>query len=789
MPYNESFPYSDRTRALASLLPPEMKAAYDQNSVFQQFINAMALELDNTSANLGTARDNLFAGRVDTSEIDYVYKVQHGLTLYPEDTQIVEVYDSEWREITVHDTLRAFYEDEESCIFDYDSHTLYIRLEVFNEPPVSIKINGIAVTNIVKHHVWNSIDEIALRVGLYRYDNETNSELLQRALNVFSYRGDATHRGIIFGLAGQLGLIKRVMWGSDKLELPQDTYTDSIKINERFVLNSEITGTTVQRKVLLFDREGETYATSGCVINNGIVSLEPNALVGTLHIKAINVSDLDHWDTLLMNATIPQNSSISVDIIDGYDSNVYFATGITLTDPGNGIYSIPMQTNSDPPQNISVEVALRITLRRQSRSVQSPTISSILASYVGKECTVSYIQKSDISLNELHDEEWKAAALFDNRGFPTEQMKQYVNELSGVAPIFWGRWRWDEAYWDIVDKSLMGVDALPTMWDSTLDPISQNNLQPGIGDTTDLKPRIGENLDVHLYGGTYYIGNDLEEHYLFASPKTETFPGPASTVVTSKLPLRGAPIIVKADGTYLTHVSFLDDNYDYTITNTEQVDVVEEDGHRYAYLTYRDIDIDSLAIEGCTVIAESYTRDNRVEVSNDSPLGEAEASYRIKDSFCVNFGESTATIMLSEPMENIEVVYEESEDTPYNTSLDLTVDPLNTHITSGFIYLTQSQPVCSRLDVRAHPDSLLANGIDRAIVHVDCYDAYDNPVFNEDISATANYGTIIKVGTSGNRTTFRYTVPSSAPIGHVDTINVQSNTTPTVTSQVTIEVR
>jgi hypothetical protein len=87
----------------------------------------------------------------------------------------------------------------------------------------------------------------------------------------------------------------------------------------------------------------------------------------------------------------------------------------------------------------------------------------------GVKHTVSFIQ--GIKKHELHDpdDEELHSIMYQPDGQATSTLENWVAYINQVAPIMWGKFNWDEGFWDTIDPSLTGLGYLPNMWDSDIE--------------------------------------------------------------------------------------------------------------------------------------------------------------------------------------------------------------------------------------------------------------------------------------------------------------------------------
>ncbi|WDI05100.1 low copy number virion structural protein (plasmid) [Paenibacillus urinalis] len=86
----------------------------------------------------------------------------------------------------------------------------------------------------------------------------------------------------------------------------------------------------------------------------------------------------------------------------------------------------------------------------------------------GKEHTVSIIK--DVFKHQLYDkqDEELYKMMFGEDGQATDKLINWVNYINEVAPVMWGKFNWDEGYWDTISRDLTGIGYLPNIWDSDI---------------------------------------------------------------------------------------------------------------------------------------------------------------------------------------------------------------------------------------------------------------------------------------------------------------------------------
>lgn len=127
-----------------------------------------------------------YIGKEDTIA-DYLYSAQVGPIENLDSFILVNL------DLLITDKIKLFYENKQYAY--YQDGYLIMRNQKINT--ISYKYNGFDYkTKLEKFHVWNIFDEFAWFVGLTRFDDETNKELMQRTLLVFRNRTNSSEQGL-----------------------------------------------------------------------------------------------------------------------------------------------------------------------------------------------------------------------------------------------------------------------------------------------------------------------------------------------------------------------------------------------------------------------------------------------------------------------------------------------------------------------------------------------------------------------------------------------------------------
>lgn len=247
--YND-FPLSDTARRNSTRWPTWSRVRREDGTITQRFENAMALETDSFRQQAAKLTETLFLDACPTDVLDIVYRADlpqsicagYELTFVSDKGDYIP-------EVPHPDNLAHAL--ELSLVYvNYATQTAY-----FSKPHEFVSVGGrfagVGSIEILPRHrilpelhcVWNRLDEYGLLLGLPRLKNERNPEYKQRLLSSGYYPADATHQGLIHGLAKRLGLIKTVYWLdlAEPLEIVDEVLPNSIRLNGRRIKDDLIT--------------------------------------------------------------------------------------------------------------------------------------------------------------------------------------------------------------------------------------------------------------------------------------------------------------------------------------------------------------------------------------------------------------------------------------------------------------------------------------------------------------------------------------------------------------------
>jgi hypothetical protein len=108
-------------------------------------------------------------------------------------------------------------------------------------------------------------------------------------------------------------------------------------------------------------------------------------------------------------------------------------------------------------------------LNQQEYSISETNDIRIYAKNTGRPHEISFVY--GIEKHQLYDKRNTSMyrMMFQEDGQATPKLSNWVEYVNTVAPVMWGRFNWDEGFWDTIDKKLTGLGYIPNIWDSSID--------------------------------------------------------------------------------------------------------------------------------------------------------------------------------------------------------------------------------------------------------------------------------------------------------------------------------
>lgn len=223
--------YSDFTMKVAKEYPLWTEIKNNKESIGQQFLNFFGIEIEEIHDWINWSKEQKYVDTLDVYQVDYVFMYELPFDL--ELDQEFAIKTSEGQELNEIESSRKFLEryKDRGFVYDIENRKILTRRNYGN---LYLEYAGKMVSLQQQfHHIWNSIDEMALLFGIMRVEGESNKNLQQRIKEVFKYPSGSHKMGVLYGIARDLLLMNRKVWKND--------YTDFyIKVNGQYIEKESI---------------------------------------------------------------------------------------------------------------------------------------------------------------------------------------------------------------------------------------------------------------------------------------------------------------------------------------------------------------------------------------------------------------------------------------------------------------------------------------------------------------------------------------------------------------------
>lgn len=220
----------------------------------------------------------------------------------------------------------------------------------------------------------------------------------------------------------------------------------------------------------------------------------------------------------------------------------------------------------------------------------------------------------------------------------------------------------------------------------------------------------------------------------------------------SPIPQQYSPIIIKEENTniYYRQVFFLDNDFKYTLTNTE---TFESLGFTTLYLQEYNIDLSTIQIRVDNVIVNNYTiTNNVVTFMNKIEKGKIiQVKYKVKNSFIALYDYEKDMVEITFHKEKdayptqVRIFYETNKMSSLRELDYLSLNPIYNARYNGYIFLSDVTLNPFKIEIIAEDNYIFANGKDSMNVFIKVTDKYDNPVENARVNIACALGKIEKV--------------------------------------------
>lgn len=223
--------YSDFTMKVAKEYPLWTEIKNNKESIGQQFLNFFGIEIEEIHDWINWSKEQKYVDTLDVYQVDYVFMYELPFDL--ELDQEFAIKTSEGQELNEIESSRKFLEryKDRGFVYDIENRKILTRRNYGN---LYVEYAGKMVSLQQQfHHIWNSIDEMALLFGIMRVEGESNKNLQQRIKEVFKYPSGSHKMGVLYGIARDLLLMNRKVWKNDY----NDFY---IKVNGQYIEKESI---------------------------------------------------------------------------------------------------------------------------------------------------------------------------------------------------------------------------------------------------------------------------------------------------------------------------------------------------------------------------------------------------------------------------------------------------------------------------------------------------------------------------------------------------------------------
>lgn len=281
---HENARFKDYTKRLREAFPVWTKIRKDPNAIGSQFLSVIGMTLDDVEWVLQYAYEQCYIGTTDIHQVDFVYRTRIPNTLTASmpykfyagsyvlnETQNVNQFLSPFERMNHYNELQF----KNQYYIDFESKFAYVRDPFganteYPEGFIEIVVqddNGKDIINerltLYPHHVWNFFDEFGLLLDTPRLYKERNAEYKERILDVFRRPSDSTERGLLNGMARDLGLIHQYPWdnGGRDFQLPHSRIdTTSVMVDDVYFDNIEVkpTGEVVLKGMTAYEGQKRT---------------------------------------------------------------------------------------------------------------------------------------------------------------------------------------------------------------------------------------------------------------------------------------------------------------------------------------------------------------------------------------------------------------------------------------------------------------------------------------------------------------------------------------------------
>lgn len=247
---NDKQKFSAYTKLLRGKFPTWSKIRKDPNAIGSQFLSVIGVQLDEVEWMINYAYEQTHIRTADISQTDIIYKARIPNSLgadtefrFSSDSHILHdaVEMMNFLKVTKADSSLQY---DTSYYIDFNDKYIYVKhpfgaTDTYKDGHLILTIadqfgKEIYTESIplMLHPVWNFFDEFGLLLDTQRLYGERNAAYKERILDVFRRPASSAYRGLVNGIARELGLVQEISW--------EDGGTDlvlySTRINAKTIL-------------------------------------------------------------------------------------------------------------------------------------------------------------------------------------------------------------------------------------------------------------------------------------------------------------------------------------------------------------------------------------------------------------------------------------------------------------------------------------------------------------------------------------------------------------------------
>lgn len=230
---------------------------------------------------------------------------------------------------------------------------------------------------------------------------------------------------------------------------------------------------------------------------------------------------------------------------------------------------------------------------------------------------------------------------------------------------------------------------------------------------------------------------DIQEYYLYTSPNTIDLTSiEAYREYNIDInPKQFAPVIVYGDNKILNRCFFKKDG-SFVFTNKEKLEVKDND---CVYTSYKELF--NLEVNDLNGNSLEYTviENNQVKIlSSTEDLDFVNVKYELNDSFILN----GKKISFNKSYDDVTIIFEGNSFTPFYKNNDLNLNPYNSDINEGFIYIDKIEHDLKDIKIKISPEKIKSKSGQIATIKIKLIDRNNNPMNNKLVEVSVDRGVI-----------------------------------------------